>query len=671
MTDPVYAAAYTIYHDRGWSPIKLQARTKFPPPSGFTGHSGADPSYPDMMAWAEEEPHGNLAIRLPADVIGIDVDAYDNKTGAATIAEAEKRWGKLPYSPRSTSRHNGDYLSGIRLYRIPPGVELLDRIEFPELGIGDIEICQHHHRYVMCWPSWHPRGDIYLWLGIDDSRLQDPPAYPVDIPDLPERWLAALTKPTDHNTGLGDDPGYNVRGALTEGQPSHRVAWRLGEAIMACHGPGRHDHTRDNVLALLRYGKQGDPGVLPALKALQKAFVAAVGPDRPGGPAQASEEFRDFVNSRRVAELLAQPDHDEWVPPTEEPRENSDPNLDDQPAEDCPSLLTQRCHNGTWLDSQHFPPLEHAVDRIIPEGLGILVAPPKKGKSFLVANIGLAVAAGGTALGAINVTARPVLYLALEDGHRRLQARFRRILDDQLIPDAIDVVIEARPKEALLMIAEYLYLHAGAKPLIIVDTLGKIKPPKRPGEDAYLVDYQIGSTLKALADTVPGSTLLLVHHTRKAETIDFVDSISGTQGLAGSVDFVLVLDRKRHANDAILSVTGRDVIEAEYALTADDGILWRLDGTDLATARDNVEKRRAADKMGDRMMDVFRIVDAANDSVTATMVAEALDDMDGETAGKYLRRLAANDYIAKVGRGRYMKSVSQVSETPKNPGQGT
>ena len=41
--------------------------------------------------------------------------------------------------------------------------------------------------------------------------------------------------------------------------------------------------------------------------------------------------------------------------------------------------------------------------------------------------------------------------------------------------------------------------------------------------------------------------------------------MSGTQGIAGAVDFVLALNRKRHADDAVLSVTGRDVIEAEYA----------------------------------------------------------------------------------------------------------
>jgi predicted transcriptional regulator of viral defense system len=82
--------------------------------------------------------------------------------------------------------------------------------------------------------------------------------------------------------------------------------------------------------------------------------------------------------------------------------------------------------------------------------------------------------------------------------------------------------------------------------------------------------------------------------------------------------------------------------------------MWRLDGVDLLDARDTVERRRAADKLGDRMMEVFRIVDASNDPVTATDAASALDGMDGATAGKYLRRLEAAGYITRVGRGRYL-----------------
>jgi hypothetical protein len=157
-----------------------------------------------------------------------------------------------------------------------------------------------------------------------------------------------------------------------------------------------------------------------------------------------------------------------------------------------------------------------------------------------------------------------------------------------------------------------------------------------------------------------------VHHTRKAETADFVDASSGTHGIAGAVDFVLFLDRKRHANDAILHVTGRDILEAEYALIADEGMLWRLDGADLTQARQAVDRRRALEKIGDRSMDVYELVAASNDPVTATMVAHKFDDLDGDTAGKYLRRLAARGYIAKVGRGQYLK----VSKCPNRPNAG-
>ena len=205
-----------------------------------------------------------------------------------------------------------------------------------------------------------------------------------------------------------------------------------------------------------------------------------------------------------------------------------------------------------------------------------------------------------------------MLYLALEDGHRRLQSRFRRILGfGRPIPADIEVITEATPGEALVVIAEFMHRYADEKPLVILDTLGKVKRHKKPGEDSYLVDYEVGSALKKLADAVPGSTLLVVHHTRKAESADFVDTVSGTQGIAGSVDFVLVLARKRHENNAILSVTGRDIVEAEYALHADDGVLWRLDGADLDAARENVQQRRAEASMGDRQMDVYLTVAAA------------------------------------------------------------
>ncbi|GFG67078.1 hypothetical protein MKUB_45680 [Mycobacterium kubicae] len=84
---------------------------------------------------------------------------------------------------------------------------------------------------------------------------------------------------------------------------------------------------------------------------------------------------------------------------------------------------------GDQLDAETLSPLEWSVPGILPEGLGILAAPPKAGKSWLVLAIGLAVADGGEVLG-VPVNQRPVLYLALEDGWRRLQSRCRQLLGD-------------------------------------------------------------------------------------------------------------------------------------------------------------------------------------------------------------------------------------------------
>src|SRR5699024_1661341 len=88
--------------------------------------------------------------------------------------------------------------------------------------------------------------------------------------------------------------------------------------------------------------------------------------------------------------------------------------------------LWGRLRPGDWLDAQVFPPLGYAVPGIIPEGFGLLAAPPKAGKSWFALGVLLDVARGARTLGGVDTgPARPVLYMALEDGDRRLQGRAR------------------------------------------------------------------------------------------------------------------------------------------------------------------------------------------------------------------------------------------------------
>jgi hypothetical protein len=60
-----------------------------------------------------------------------------------------------------------------------------------------------------------------------------------------------------------------------------------------------------------------------------------------------------------------------------------------------------------------------------------------------------------------------------------------------------------------------------------------------------------------------------VHHTRKSGAENFLDTINGSQGLAGAADTVAVLRRSRGSAGAVLKITGRDVEEAELALNFD------------------------------------------------------------------------------------------------------
>jgi DnaB-like helicase N terminal domain/AAA domain len=279
--------------------------------------------------------------------------------------------------------------------------------------------------------------------------------------------------------------------------------------------------------------------------------------------------------------------------------------------------------NGAWLDAQHFPPLAYTVPGVIPEGSVLLVGPPKIGKSWLVLAVALAAASGGRVLG-LEVPKRPVLYLALEDGDRRIQDRCRKLLRGALIPPDFEYVTTVEPGRVLDTITAWLARHAGQSPLVVLDTLGKVMPPALPGESSYQRDYRIGTALKRIADQHPGMTLLVNHHDRKAGAEDFIDSVSGTHGLAGAADTVVVLTRPRQEEAGRLKVTGRDVAEGEYAVRFLDGSTWTLDGADLAAAAQRARDAQVTAGLGDRSTETIAYVGEHPEGVTPTQAAAAL-----------------------------------------------
>jgi hypothetical protein len=325
--------------------------------------------------------------------------------------------------------------------------------------------------------------------------------------------------------------------------------------------------------------------------------------------------------------------------------------------------LLSTLRDGAWLDAQHFPPLAYAVPGLIPEGSVLLVGPPKAGKSWLVLTVALAAAAGGRAL-SIAVPKRPVFYLALEDGDRRLQDRCRKLLGGDPIPREFEYLLRLEQGRVVDTITTWLDRQHDVPPLVILDTLGKVMPPAAQGETNYQRDYRIGTTLKRIADDHPGMTLLTNHHDRKAAADDFVDSVSGTHGLAGAADTVIVLTRARQATSGLLKVTGRDVPEGEYAVTVADGFAWDLDGDDLQEAAARAREAQLTGAVSDRSAEIIAYVAANPPHVRAGEV----EDKFGPDARRYLKRLADSGRLRKLSRGIYTSvpsvpsSHSQVSE---------
>jgi len=290
-----------------------------------------------------------------------------------------------------------------------------------------------------------------------------------------------------------------------------------------------------------------------------------------------------------------------------------------------------------------------------------------------VVAVALACAQGGIALNSIRVDERHVLLLALEDSDRRLQSRMRRVNGEQPLPANLTYLTRVAPGTVAATISEWLKLHRDDEnpPLVILDTLGKARPQRRPGEDAYIADYQLGTWIKDTVDSVPGAALLAIGHTRKSGAEDWLDTVSGTQGIAGSADYVLVLTRKRKSDEGLLAVTGRDILENEYALQVDRGI-WRIDGPDLHAAAEKAETCREEGRLGDRALEVLAFVNS-RDTTKAADVVKEIGEIDGEYARKCLHRLAESGRITKYGRDVYgpVTSVPSVPNHEENVTLGT
>lgn len=203
MTGPFAQGA--PFYRIGWLGLFPLRGKKENIPTGITGRSGAWPTDAQITEWIAQRGGDNIAIRLPDDVIGIDVDAYDGRRGIETITWFESQYGELPRTWRSTSRDDG---SGILLYHVPSGLNWVSHLGKD----SNVEVIRHAHRYAVVWPSIHPETKKrYRWYA-PGGAPQDRPPQPDELTELPDTWIKALqdTRRESNGSGRPIDPSDRV-----------------------------------------------------------------------------------------------------------------------------------------------------------------------------------------------------------------------------------------------------------------------------------------------------------------------------------------------------------------------------------------------------------------------------------------------------------------------------
>jgi hypothetical protein len=294
------------------------------------------------------------------------------------------------------------------------------------------------------------------------------------------------------------------------------------------------------------------------------------------------------------------------------------------------------------VETMPFDPMKQIVPGILIEGLTLLAGKPKGGKSWLLLHVAVAVASNGWTLGELHCMQGDVLYCALEDSYRRLQSRLRKL--GLGFPERLHLAIEM-PRlvdGGLDQIVGWLDAHPQAS-LIIIDTLAMVRGERRREQTTYDADYEAVLALRKLANERK-IAIVVVHHLRKADADDAFDTVSGTLGLTGAPDSILIL-RRDGQGGYCLAGRGRDLIEFEKAMTFDrQSCRWRIAG-------EAAEVKRSGERSA-----VLTAIEEAGEPIGPNDIAAAAGMRAGNVR-RLLLKLVKEGAVEKEGYGRYKLKV--------------
>lgn len=312
------------------------------------------------------------------------------------------------------------------------------------------------------------------------------------------------------------------------------------------------------------------------------------------------------------------------------------------------------------LAEMPLPEPEWLVDKLLcTESLCVLASAPKAGKSYLALQLGAAVSTGKPFFG-YETRKAGVLYLALEDRFKRVQNRLWAIADELTDDFEIETKILELGNGLIDELDEYIARKPDTK-LFIIDTLQVVRGE---GNDChYSSDYGDIRKLKAFSDEHKVCLLVLTHLRKMFSKADVFTNITGTNGISGASDQMMVLrKKKRTAPESILDITGRDVPDTRLKLRRNSNGLWEL-------IESFTDEELTASEVPDCVKTVTSYIlnDAKQWSGTASELLDklGLDNVTPSVLGKFLAQHA--DWMREHGVQFLYKRASTARSVTLTP----
>ena len=301
---------------------------------------------------------------------------------------------------------------------------------------------------------------------------------------------------------------------------------------------------------------------------------------------------------------------------------------------------------GDDLLADTIPPPRPIVEGLLHEGMLLFGGKSKRGKSWLMLDLALAVATGSPVWQHFPTREpQPVLYLALEDGRGRIQRRLR----------AIQPGIQTTGKLQLLYDFPLLndggikrlrhYIETWHYRLVVLDVLARVEPAARGSSDkTYHEIYRMFAPLQDLHRRHP-FCLAMLTHLRKAEAEDIFDTLHGSVAYQGAQDTLWVLERPPRDAVGVLHLREKDSDDQALHVSFVDGH-WEFLGHDTEV------------KLSQGRQAILELFEEKERPLSIDEILKGLSRPRSryQTVRKTLHRMVQDEQLVRLDRGRYAAS---------------